>query len=80
MHTLCMHTNTPSPTHIQIGVSGAHSVASVLESNRVLEHLILNDCYLGDDGVEPIANGKQFVVEAILHFGSPNTNFSVCDL
>jgi len=41
-----------------IGVSGAHSVASVLESNKVLEQLVLNDCDLGDKGIEPIANGK----------------------
>lgn len=51
------HTRTDMP-HMQIGVSGAHSVASILESNKVLEHLVLNDCDLGDKGIEPIANGK----------------------
>ena len=45
-------------TFTQIGLSGAHSVASVLESNRVLEHLVLNTCDLGDEGMEPIANGE----------------------
>lgn len=49
----CIHLCT------QIGVSGAHSVASVLESNRVLEHLVLNTCDLRDEGLEPIANGER---------------------
>ena len=33
-------------------------MASVLESNRVLEHLVLNTCDLRDEGMEPIANGE----------------------
>lgn len=42
---------------MQIGAVGAQSLATVLETNKVLEHLALNNCNLGDDGVEPIANG-----------------------
>jgi Ran GTPase-activating protein (RanGAP) involved in mRNA processing and transport len=41
-----------------IGELGAQCLASVLETNQVLEHLILNGCSLGDDGLEPIVNGK----------------------
>lgn len=43
---------------LQIGGIGAQCLASVLESNQVLEHLILNGCDLGDEGLEPIANGQ----------------------
>ena len=42
---------------MQIGAVGAQYLATVLETNKVLEHLSLNNCDLGDDGVEPIANG-----------------------
>ena len=42
----------------QMGGIGAQCLASVLESNQVLEHLILNGCDLGDDGLEPVANGQ----------------------
>jgi Ran GTPase-activating protein (RanGAP) involved in mRNA processing and transport len=42
----------------QIGARGAQSLAIALETNKVLEHLALNNCDLGDEGVEPIANGR----------------------
>lgn len=42
-------------------MSGAMSVAEVLETNKVLEHLSLNNCDIGDDGVEPIAQGAYFI-------------------
>ena len=44
--------------YLQIGAIGAQSLATVLETNKVLEHLSLNNCDLGDDGVESIANGE----------------------
>ena len=43
---------------LQIGSEGAHCLAEVLRTNRVLEHLSLNNCNIGDDGVQPITNGK----------------------
>lgn len=43
---------------LQIGVAGATTIAEILDGNRVLEHLLLNNCELGDDGVEPIARGE----------------------
>ena len=43
---------------LQIGVAGATIIAEILEGNRVLEHLQLNNCELGDDGIEPIARGE----------------------
>lgn len=42
---------------LQISARGAQRLAIVLETNKVLEHLALNNCDLGDEGVEPIATG-----------------------
>ena len=36
----------------------------MLETNQVLEHLVLNGCDLGDDGLEPIANGQNLIIES----------------
>ena len=38
---------------------GAKYLGNVLENNRVLEHLILNNCSLGDSGMEAIAIGME---------------------
>ena len=38
-------------------MSGAACLAEVLVSNKVLEHLSLNNCDIGDDGLHPIAQG-----------------------
>ena len=39
-------------------MAGAVTLAEVLESNRVLENLILNNCDIGDDGVQQISQGR----------------------
>ncbi len=44
--------------HFQIGSAGAACLAEVLRTNGVLEHLSLNNCDIGDEGMQPIANGK----------------------
>ena len=42
-----------------MGTSGAiASLAEVLQNNRVLENLSLNDCDIRDDGIGPIAQGQ----------------------
>ena len=43
---------------LQIGPVGAQSLARALETNKVLEYLSLNNCDIGDDGIESIASGK----------------------
>ena len=39
-------------------MDGAVCLTEVLENNRVLEHLSLNKCDIGDDGMESLAGGK----------------------
>lgn len=43
---------------LQIGPVGAESLAVVLETNKVLQHLAINNCDIGDAGLETLANGK----------------------
>ena len=38
-------------------MAGAASLAEVLSNNKVLEHLSLNNCDIGDNGLAPIAQG-----------------------
>ena len=42
-------------------MAGATLLAKVLERNRVLEHFSLNNCNIGDQGIQPIANGRDLV-------------------
>ena len=48
-------------TSLQFGVVGAKYLGNVLENNKVLQHLLLNNCSLGDDGLQPVAKGKRTV-------------------
>ena len=50
-----------SVAFVQFGVVGAKYLGNVLENNRVLQHLLLNNCSLGDEGVRPVAKGKHIV-------------------
>ena len=44
-----------------MGVAGAVSLAEMLQTNKVLEHLSLNNCDIGDDGVHAMAQGNPAV-------------------
>lgn len=43
---------------VQIGTEAGKYLANVLQNNKVLEHLIVNNCGLEDDGVKAIAACK----------------------
>lgn len=62
----------------QIGGVGAQCLASVLETNQVLEHLILNGCDLADDGLEPIANGWYTELCVVKHIYHLHWNLQLC--
>ena len=49
--------NTFLHYYFQFGSTGAKYLGNVLENNKVLEHLVLNNCNLGDAGLHPIADG-----------------------
>lgn len=55
---------------MQISAIGAQSIATILETNKVLEHLALNNCDLGDEGAEPIANGEASDVYVCIYIHS----------
>ena len=38
-------------------MTGAVGLAEMLQTNKVLEHLSLNNCDISDDGVQAIAQG-----------------------
>lgn len=42
---------------------GAKYLGNVLENNKVLQHLLLNNCSLGDGGLQPVAEGVYIVSE-----------------
>ncbi len=56
----------------QIGPEGAESLAAVLETNKVLQHLALNNCDIGDRGLEALATGKSYHSRP-LHFSHSPT-------
>ena len=43
---------------MQIGTEAGQYLANVLQNNKVLEHLIVNNCGLEDDGAIAIATCK----------------------
>ena len=43
---------------VQVGTEAGKYLANVLLNNKVLEHLIVNNCGLEDDGTVAIATGK----------------------
>ena len=47
-----------APFLLQLATMGARCLATILETNKVIEHLSLNNCDLRDEGLEPIANGN----------------------
>ena len=49
----------------QIGPEGAESLAAVLETNKVLQHLALNNCAIGDRGLEALATGESYLVSLL---------------
>ena len=43
---------------LQFGQEGAGYLGNVLENNKILQQLIINNCGLGDSGVQHIAKGN----------------------
>ena len=43
-----------------MGPEGGHYLANALQNNKILEHLKVNQCGLGDEGFSPIACGIMF--------------------
>lgn len=51
----------PSPllSHVvQLGPDGGKYLSGVILNNKVLEHLMINNCELKDEGAIPIADGE----------------------
>ena len=43
---------------VQLGPDGGKYLSGVILNNKVLEHLVLNNCELTDEGAIPIADGE----------------------
>ena len=51
----------PSPLlllSVQLGPDGGKYLSGVILNNKVLEHLVMNNCGLKDEGAIPIADGE----------------------